>query len=84
MISQAAVATQHPAQSQSSENTAVSGIGPAIAGLFRRMAIARARARTIRALSALDDHALRDIGLTRSAIRAFEDDPRFDPRYTRF
>jgi uncharacterized protein YjiS (DUF1127 family) len=84
MTSQAAVATQRPVQSQSSENTVVFGIGGVVAGFVRRMAIARSRARTVRALNALDDHALRDIGLTRSEILAFEHDPRFDPYYTRF
>jgi len=56
----------------------------ALFGLVRRMIAARARARTRRILSTLDDAALKDIGLTRGQIDAFEGDPRYAHRFPGF
>jgi uncharacterized protein YjiS (DUF1127 family) len=59
-------------------------IGTLFLGLARRMTAAHARRRTERALSELDDAALKDIGLERSQIRALEHDPRYRMRVPRF
>ena len=49
-------------------------------GLAQALWGAYARSRTLKALRALDDHMLNDIGLTRGEIGAFEHDHRYDPR----
>lgn len=56
----------------------------AVFGLVRWMIAAHTRARTRRSLSTLDDAALKDIGLTRGQIDAFEGDPRYTPRFPGF
>jgi uncharacterized protein YjiS (DUF1127 family) len=85
MTSTAAVATRRPACPQASETKAVlKSAGSAVAAIVRRMAEARARARTMRILRSLDDHALRDIGLARSRIDTIEQDFRYAPRLRRW
>jgi len=56
-------------------------VGEIILHFAGRIAAARARFRTTRALMTLDDHALRDIGLTRSQIDSVEHDPRYGFRH---
>ncbi len=56
----------------------------AVFGLVRWVIAARARARTRRILSKLDDASLKDIGLTRDQIDAVEHDSRYAPRFPGF
>ena len=73
MTSTAAMATQRPTRPQASEAEAVlKSAGSAISAIVRRMAEARARARTRRILQSLDDTALKDIGIVRSRIDTIE------------
>jgi uncharacterized protein YjiS (DUF1127 family) len=58
--------------------------GSVIRQLLRLADAALARSRTMRALGALDDQALKDIGLRRSQIEFAHHDPRYSARYTRF
>jgi len=58
--------------------------GEMLLGFARWAIAARARARTRRILSTLDDAALKDIGLTRGQIDAVERDPRYTPRFPGF
>jgi uncharacterized protein YjiS (DUF1127 family) len=74
-----------PEDRQDSAITAVfARVEDALFGLVRWMIAARARARTRRILSSLDDAALKDIGLTRGQIDAVERDPRYTPRFPGF
>ena len=58
-------------------------LGSVILQLIRLVDAARARARTARALGALDDQALKDLGLSRPQIEFAHHDPRYSARYTR-
>ena len=58
-------------------------LGSVILQLVRLADAALARSRTMRALGALDDQALKDIGLRRSQIEFAHHDPRYSARYSR-
>lgn len=56
----------------------------AIFAFARRIVEARMRSRTIRALEALNDYGLKDIGLCRSEIGGIDSHPRYSSRYSSF
>ena len=76
--------TQPYAVAHPSQAPAAVSLSSLFLGLVRAMTAAQARRRTQRALSELDDAALKDIGLERSQIRALEHDPRYRVRVPRF
>lgn len=56
------------------------GLVRVLAGAFSALGARWRRRRTMLTLAELDDHALRDIGLTRSQIGDLDVDPRYAPR----
>jgi uncharacterized protein YjiS (DUF1127 family) len=67
-----------------STTAAVTGqVASSIAAIFARMAAMYMRRRTMRALLAMNDRELRDIGLSRGEIGTIEQHPRYSPRFRR-
>lgn len=82
MNSSAAIAATHPASARAA-GSSPHVIRTLLLGAIRRVAAARARARTRKVLRSLDDYALKDIGLVRDQIDCVEHDPRYGTRFVR-
>lgn len=83
MFGTAAAARERPATTETAVVTAaLRTIGSALQGFVRWLDAAHTRSRSMRALSRLDDYALKDIGLHRSQIDSIDSNPRYVARYT--